>query len=678
MQLLEFFRKARTPRAWTPYLILIYALLISFFSSYYIADTTHKNNQLRFINQVTLFEDNIEGTFSTYTALLLGGRSLFSTSNEIKKNDFKQYVDNLELGTNYQGMTEIGYIKRDTITNTYPLTYLEPETPETISQLGFNMFSDPERAQAMQRARDTGRPIATRLVTFTTTTGATEHGFIIFVPLYATQTVPQTVEQRRAELVGFIYSPFYMHQFITGIFGTVDPTYVDFSILTNSLSNEQSLLFQTPQDSSRRAYRIQREMTIGGTSWFIEYRSTPEFEANFERYIGEFIFVIGTSISLALFFLSRSQYDARTAIERSAIRVLQSEQTVQKVNKKISGILESINDGFFTINEKMQCTFINNEGARLLSLSTEEALGKSIEELFPEKEYLVLSAFIKKVLSDGIKTIELFREETSNWYLVKAYPSEEGVTILMQDITKRKKLEKQKDEFIGIASHELKTPVTSIKAYTQVLYKRFIKQGNTQAAFLLQKMDGQIDRLTALITDLLDSTKIESGKLQLTKVSYPIDDLIKETVEEMQRTTDQHTIVVEGMTHTSIVMDKDRIAQVLINLISNAIKYSPQTNTIQLTVQSNVDHVTICVKDYGLGIPKNLQKEIFKRFFRVEGSKELTFPGLGLGLYISAEIIRRHNGTLSVESVLNEGSTFCFTLPYSSEKTARKKKSLER
>ncbi|HUQ85331.1 MAG TPA: PAS domain-containing sensor histidine kinase [Candidatus Limnocylindrales bacterium] len=238
-----------------------------------------------------------------------------------------------------------------------------------------------------------------------------------------------------------------------------------------------------------------------------------------------------------------------------------------------------------------------------------------------------------------------------------------GYVWFFQDVTKRKQLERQKDDFISIASHELKTPVTSIKSYAQVLELKFKKEGNEKAAELLSKMDAQVSKLTNLIGDLLDVTKMDTNSIHFNNTQFSFDELVEELVEEMQRTTEKHELILKGKTNKTINGDRDRIGQVLTNLISNAIKYSPHTRKIIIQSSIKKSAIYFSVEDFGVGIPKNEQDKIFERFFRTSGPGKETFPGLGLGLYISREIIKMQGGKLWVESKIGQGSKFCFTLP---------------
>jgi signal transduction histidine kinase len=222
-----------------------------------------------------------------------------------------------------------------------------------------------------------------------------------------------------------------------------------------------------------------------------------------------------------------------------------------------------------------------------------------------------------------------------------------------------------RDEFMNIASHELKTPVTSIKAFTQVLQRRFVQAGDERSSTLLGKLDDQINRLTALISNLLDVTRIQGGKLQFNENLFCFDDLVSEVVEEIQRTTDRHRIEIEGASRRALCGDKDRIGQVITNILTNAIKYSPRSDLICVRTLVDEESLTLSVQDFGVGIPMERQQQIFERFYRIDGNESI--PGIGLGLYISKEIIRRHGGTIWVESQQGSGSTFSFSLPIQDE-----------
>lgn len=234
------------------------------------------------------------------------------------------------------------------------------------------------------------------------------------------------------------------------------------------------------------------------------------------------------------------------------------------------------------------------------------------------------------------------------------------------DFTEREEQEQRKNEFISMASHELKTPLTSLKVFTQFL--KNLLADNKEAGHFLGRMDEQVDKLTAIVNDLLDVSRIESGKLRLKKTNFSLEKLIAETVEMIQATTADHQIITKGRLGKSIYADKDRIGEVLINLLTNAIKYSPGTDKVEISILKHSTTATVKVKDYGIGIAKKNIPYVFDRFFRVYGIDHKNYPGLGMGLYISAEIIKRHHGKMWVKTKKGQGSAFYFSLPFHNEK----------
>jgi PAS domain S-box-containing protein len=338
--------------------------------------------------------------------------------------------------------------------------------------------------------------------------------------------------------------------------------------------------------------------------------------------------------------------------------------------------LTALKDFVYTFDTAGRFTYANSPLLELLGITLDEIIGKSFHELpYPEELATLLQAQIAQVIATG-KTVT---DETPyisptgvkgyyEYIFVPVFDNEKKVMLVAgstRDITSRKQLESQKDDFMGIVSHELKTPVTSLKAFTQVLQYRFAQAGDERSAALLGKMDMQINKLTSLIGDLLDVTKIEGGKLQFNEANFPFDELVAEIVEEIQRTTSKHTIEKVGSTNKTVFGDKDRIGQVISNMLTNAIKYSPHANKIIVKTTADKDNVTLCVQDFGVGIPKERQEQVFERFYRVSGND--TISGIGLGLYISAEIIKRQHGKIWVESEEGRGSTFYFSLPVQKE-----------
>ncbi len=242
-----------------------------------------------------------------------------------------------------------------------------------------------------------------------------------------------------------------------------------------------------------------------------------------------------------------------------------------------------------------------------------------------------------------------------------------AVMSVVHDITQFKELEQRKDEFIGMASHELKTPLTSLKGFLHLLQRHLSKQSDEQGLAYIAITDRQVNRLTQLVADLLDISRIQTGKLGYHEEGFDVDDLVKEIVGMMQEITPGRHLLLEGQTQAQVYGDRERIGQVLINLLTNAVRYSPQTEKVLVRVAEDQERVIVSIKDFGPGIAKEHQQKIFERFYQVNDAKYRPASGLGIGLYLSHVIIKRHNGSLWVDSEIGQGSTFHFALPLHKE-----------
>jgi len=238
---------------------------------------------------------------------------------------------------------------------------------------------------------------------------------------------------------------------------------------------------------------------------------------------------------------------------------------------------------------------------------------------------------------------------------------------LREEIEFRKRAEEKKDEFMTIASHELKTPLTSMKAYLQLLARSVDDANVDTRRVYLQRTLTQLDKLHGLVADLLDISKLENGKLQLNKHIFDFDKLVTSTIDMIHQTTPAVLITRKGKADVEVYGDDVRIEQVLMNYLSNAIKYSPDKKDILVnTFVSDKGELVVEVHDKGIGIPLEKQELVFQKFYRAEDSSN-RFQGLGIGLYICSEIIRLHGGSYGVKSTPGEGSVFYFSVPVLSE-----------
>jgi PAS domain S-box-containing protein len=330
-------------------------------------------------------------------------------------------------------------------------------------------------------------------------------------------------------------------------------------------------------------------------------------------------------------------------------------------------------DLIYIFDRNYRFTYANEALLQMWGQTWDEAIGKGLLDLGYEPWHAEMH---EREIDQVIATKRPIRGEVSFPHavlglriydyifapLINANGEVEAISGTTRDITELRELSRQKDEFIGIASHELKTPVTSIKAYAQLLQRQLARSGERASADLVAKMDTQLNRLTELIHDLLDVTRIDSGELQFNLESFDIDQVLDDVVAEIRPTAVGHQLMRVGRANAQVRGDRERTGQVLTNLLTNAIKYSPDSDSVIIHAAADGDEITIGVQDFGVGIAPEDQPHVFDRFYRA-GPERDTFAGLGLGLFISAEIIRRQHGRIWVESALGKGSTFRFTLP---------------
>ena len=314
-------------------------------------------------------------------------------------------------------------------------------------------------------------------------------------------------------------------------------------------------------------------------------------------------------------------------------------------------------------------------------------VGKNLEDFIEEPWTNILhpdeKAEIEEVvagcLTDGNnldKEIRLRnRDGDYKWHICRAtaVTNDEGeITSWISSSTEIQNLkdeERRNEDFLKLVSHELKTPVTSIKGYVQLLLSILPKNNSDADKKLiikpyLNRIETQVERLIRLISEMLDMSRIEQNELELKKEQFNLNLHAEEIIEDLTYTNKDIQLELEHNFNCDIVADRDRIGQVLINFVTNAVKYSPNTNRVQIKIhQYNPEMAAVTVKDFGIGIEEKELTQIFKRFYRISGEKADTYAGFGIGLFLSNEIIERHNGKIFVKSEIGKGSEFTFTIP---------------
>ncbi|MBK0378477.1 PAS domain S-box protein [Mucilaginibacter sp. SD-g] len=358
-------------------------------------------------------------------------------------------------------------------------------------------------------------------------------------------------------------------------------------------------------------------------------------------------------------------------------RDISARQQADEKQARLAAIVDTSDDTILSKTLNGIITSWNKAAVRMFGFSEAEAIGRHISLIIPEErideEDFIIGEIRKGNKVAHFQTIRQRKDGSLVPISLSVSPIIDkngniiGASKIARDISgeqelyrKLKEINAKKDEFIALASHELKTPLTSINGYLQLLEQRI---SDKKSKDFVQKMRHQVTRLTELVDDILDVSKIEAGKLKLHKAEFDILKVVKNTIDLIANANPGHQLAL----HTSVKFcnlkgDEHRIEQLLINLLTNAIRYSPDSNKVEIFVSTEQDDVKIGVKDFGLGISQEKLPNIFSRFYRVDDS-DTSVSGLGIGLYLCYEIVTRHHGMIWAESKPGFGSTFWFTLP---------------
>jgi PAS domain S-box-containing protein len=338
-------------------------------------------------------------------------------------------------------------------------------------------------------------------------------------------------------------------------------------------------------------------------------------------------------------------------------------------------LIESLSGyGIFTTDKKGNISSWNLGAEKLFGYSENEIIGQNASIIF-RKEDIEKIQIKQKLESATLKTkviIEQFyvRKDGSKFWASGLIFSlgdnadiARGFTFIVRDLTEKMEFAKRQDSFISTATHELKTPIASMKLYAQIVEREVKKSKNKINIKSVGELHKQLDKITSLMDYLLDVSKIQKGKIELEKTTFDMNILVEEIVATIQVVSKEHIIVRKGKVSAEVYGDRDRIGQVLTNLITNAIKYSPHSKKAIIISIDNKINIIISIQDFGIGIPKAEQNDIFGRFYRAVSILDLKIEGIGLGLYVAQQIVEAHKGKMWLESEVGKGSTFYFSLP---------------
>lgn len=359
--------------------------------------------------------------------------------------------------------------------------------------------------------------------------------------------------------------------------------------------------------------------------------------------------------------------------ERRLQQLLQEVMAAEERSAKLAAIVESSDDAIIGKTLDGVITSWNRGAERMFGYTDHEIIGESILKLIPEDrqhdEPMIVSRLKKGERIDHYETVRQRKDGTFIDVSLTISPIRNkagdiiGVSKIARDITEQKRDEQRKNDFIGMASHELKTPLTSLTALIQVLQQKVRENGDHFMISVLTRANSQTKKMAALINGFLNVSRLESGKLLIEQHPFELNTLIGEIIDEMRLSLSTHTLIFKPNGEINVDADREKVGSVLSNLLSNAVKYSPKGKIVSVQCAVGPELVTVSVHDEGIGINPQDKERLFDRYYRVQSSDTRHISGFGVGLYLSAEIIQRHGGSIWVESEKDKGSTFYFTLP---------------
>lgn len=439
--------------------------------------------------------------------------------------------------------------------------------------------------------------------------------------------------------------------------------------------------FLQQQDRSQPARATLAKAVAEGTECTIEIRNYKKngdlfwnelYMAPVKNSKGEVTHFIGVQNDITT--RKKAEIELKEQKETMELQIARRTAELRDSELFLSSIIQTVREGLLVLDPDFKVISANDHFLRTFKVGPHETIGKNLYDLGNGQWNIErLKDLLIKILPTSNPVIDFevehdFPHIGKKLMLLNAYRIElEGqykdqILLAIEDITERREIERRKDDFLSIASHELKTPLTTIKGFVQALWNMKPTGASEKYTQTLAKVLRYVDRLGNLITDLLDVSRIQSGNIELHMEKFDFDKMVQETVENLAASATSHQIIVEGSTGAKVLGDESHIVQVLNNLISNAIKYAPDSDRVLIYLSKVSEYVKVTVTDFGLGISSEDQRSIFERFFR-GGDIQKRFPGMGIGLYICQQIILNHGGTIWVESEKGKGSTFSFTLP---------------
>ncbi len=641
--------------------------------------------------------------------ILLGGAGLFDAVENVSREQWRTYVERLLLPDRYPGIQGVGFsqaipqAERDAHVahmraQGYPdydihppgqrelytsIVYLEPFLRRNLAAFGYDMYSEPTRRRAMQRAAQLGETSITGKVTLLQEThGKVQAGVLLYVPVYRPSAPLTTPEQRMQALRGFVYSPYRVEDLMRGILRAADLP-LALHIYASPGEEPEHLLYassEAPEPGSARFSQLQ-QLELYGQTWTLRMDTRSEFDERFHSNEA-LVFGLGLGLSLLVFFLISSlalRHSRAQALANEMTRhIRQSKHDLRLSEERLSLALKGSNDGLWDLDLEAGSMFASPRAWEMLGYRPNELTCdlKLWERLTVAEDLAQQKARLAQTMLSNVDhfTTEL-RLQHKHGHVVPVLlrghiqrdpqGMAQRISGTLMDLTERKRVEQMKNDFVSTVSHELRTPLTSISGALGLIVGGALGSAPPTMQQMLEIAYRNSLRLGHLINDLLDMEKIAAGKMSFELREHSLGDLLEESRASNQALCEQHGVrcTLEHPTDVLVWVDGLRLQQVLGNFLSNAVKFTPEGGEIRLHSSLRGTKVRISVTDQGPGIPEAFRSRVFEKFAQADASDSRQKSGTGLGLAITKELIERMGGTVGFDCVPGQGTTFWCELP---------------
>lgn len=714
---------------WLFAIVLLGLLALTGLSWQAARQTAVRQTELQFQSDISSLQTSLSDHLRIYANVLYSARGLFEASDQVSREEWKAYINNLRLDANYPGMLGMGYAqvipKNQLATHTaeikkqgFPQYAIHPAEPmrnlytsiiyiepfDTINQraFGYDMFSEPTRRAALEKARDTGEATMTNKVTLVQDANTTDQpGFLMYVPVFKKDSPLATVEDRRKALIGYVYSPFRMSNFMQTIVGN-QANGIDIEVFDasdqNSLTSAQRIYTSStslPLDSSFKNVQV---LAANNHSWAVKYIGSNDYGTGNNRSLPNTVIYGGVllsfAIAAAIFGLVGSRQRAYLYAKNATADLVKERDQAIKLQQKDETILSGINEGLIAFDADGRIEKVNRAAQRLLGYGEDELLGKLYHVVLkandthgrpipagkrPLTQALVhKKAILQSDLEYTRKDGRVFSAELSVAPLILDGKLL-GAIEIFRDITDERSLDKAKSEFVSLASHQLRTPLSAIHWYTEMLLSGDFGTPNKVQREYLEEIYGGNRRMTALVNSLLDTSRLELGRIANTPLHVKPAEIVESVEKDFtpQLKKRKQIFIKDISSKVSIFIDPKLLRMIIQNMISNSIEYSPDRSTITVAVRhakasdlaaGNLtgkpgDFLFISVKDTGYGIPENQRDKVFQKLFRADNVHTLSTEGTGLGLYIVKQVTEKLGGNVWFESKESIGTSFFVLIP---------------